>query len=318
MNRDAFACPKWHAATEQDFFLLWLRSRHMNSVIIPQDTSLYQFLEPLAEHKRMLFLAGLPGVGKSLLLNQLASIAQRHRRRVHLLQWDVCRQPFETDRAVKEAYPEINGVTHGMIRKAVGIWARKTIGKWAMDYAGSEHLLIGELSMVGNRLIELARKEDDRSEALLSSDGTHFITPVPTREVRRMIEGTREKRSADPQHQREQADAVPEVMRALWEELYRVAHTFGVIDRVPQRNSIAYDPDVYGGVFSALLEHRNHEVLSIDVHLSTDGLSVYDLDIDQHELVPTAQDVADCIAEVGCRYPTQAVLDQEMARWYVV
>ena len=43
----------------------------------------------------MVFVAGLPGTGKSLLVNQLVHIAARAGRLVHLLQWDVARPTFE-------------------------------------------------------------------------------------------------------------------------------------------------------------------------------------------------------------------------------
>ena len=53
----------------------------------------------------MVFLAGLPGTGKSLLLKQLVLIAQQAGRTVDTLQWDVTRLPFETADILALGYP---------------------------------------------------------------------------------------------------------------------------------------------------------------------------------------------------------------------
>jgi adenylylsulfate kinase-like enzyme len=47
----------------------------------------------------MVFLAGLPGTGKSLLAHQLAHMASDAGRTIHLLQWDVARPVFEASAA---------------------------------------------------------------------------------------------------------------------------------------------------------------------------------------------------------------------------
>ena len=73
--------------------------------------------------------AGLPGTGKSLLVQQLTQLAASAGRRVHLLQWDVARPPFEASAAGRR-YPVVDGVTHPVIRKAVGLWARRAVVAW--------------------------------------------------------------------------------------------------------------------------------------------------------------------------------------------
>ncbi len=66
---------------------------------------------------RFVFMAGLPGTGKSLLVHQLAHLAAGAGRTVHLLQWDVARPLFEASPAGGR-YPLKDGVTHATIRKA--------------------------------------------------------------------------------------------------------------------------------------------------------------------------------------------------------
>ena len=69
--------------------------------IVPKDCKLFETLNSLAKSRKMIFLAGLPGTGKSLLLQQLAILAHGFGRRPHLLQWDGCRLPCSTNPRVK-------------------------------------------------------------------------------------------------------------------------------------------------------------------------------------------------------------------------
>ena len=69
------------------------------------------------------------GVGKSLLVQQLALMAQAEGRHVHLLQWDVTRAAFERPEILAR-FPEVDGVTHAAIRQGVGTWARRAVHAW--------------------------------------------------------------------------------------------------------------------------------------------------------------------------------------------
>lgn len=64
-------------------------------VIVSEGSPLRDALVALGREARMIFFAGLPGTGKSLLIHQLAHLAHARGRRVHLLQWDVARPAFE-------------------------------------------------------------------------------------------------------------------------------------------------------------------------------------------------------------------------------
>lgn len=286
------------------------------NIIIPSDSSLFRTLHRLAGTLRMIFFVGLPGVGKSLLLNQQAHMAHALGRAAHIIQWDVCRQPFDADAQVRAAYPEVNGVTHAAIRKATGLWARDAVIRWRQEYADPEHLLIGEVPLIGGRLMELVRPQDDAAEPLLSGLETCFMIAVPSREVRRHIESRREENSANPRHEREQADAPPDIMRASWTELHQAAGRLGICADKASDGNPPYDPDIYHDAYAALLKYRRHERLAIAIRLSADRFSAYDLEIHRSELTPTPDEVRRYMGEVERRYPDMGTIEMEVKRWY--
>ena len=124
-------------------------------MLVAEDSPLFATLAALAREARLVFFAGLPGTGKSLLIRELAHLAHAQGRRIHLLQWDVARPPFEASEAGRR-YPLADGVTHGVIRLAVGRWARAAVAHWHTQHPGDGDLLIGETPFIGHRLIELA------------------------------------------------------------------------------------------------------------------------------------------------------------------
>src|SRR4051812_13196676 len=128
--------------------------------VLPADSNLYRRLHAAAVERRCVFFAGLPGVGKSLLLQQLSLIATSAGRRVSLLQWDVARGPFERPEILAR-YPETDGVTHAVIRKAAGLWARGAVAAWDRDHPDAADMLVGEVPLIGNRLIELVQQQAD-------------------------------------------------------------------------------------------------------------------------------------------------------------
>jgi hypothetical protein len=278
-------------------------------------------LERLAREQRLVFVAGLPGTGKSLVIHQLAHLASAAARAVHLLQWDVARPAFEASDAGRR-YPMVNGVTHGLIRKAVGLWARRALVEWAGRHPGREHLLLGETPFIGNRLIELARPAGDEAEPILSAPSCRFLIPVPSPEVRRFLEAERERRAARPVHEREREDAPPHVLRDLWRELALAGQRLGLAPAPAAGPAGAdgppYDPALYRRVYERLLRHRPVEVVPMTVVLPTGSLSVYDFAVPRHDLAPAPAEAARFIREVEVRYPDLAALEDEIDRWYVV
>ncbi|MXZ76572.1 MAG: hypothetical protein F4207_04830 [Gemmatimonadetes bacterium] len=288
--------------------------------LIPEDSGLFRTLQCLVDTRKMVFLAGLPGTGKSLLLQQLAILAHGRGRSPHLLQWDVCRLPFLTNDRVKEHYHEKDGITHAGVRKAVGLWARRAVGQWAETHRDDRDILIGEVPIIGNRLVELVRREQDPVEPLLSDgESAYFAIPTPSRRVRRLIETQRKERSVSPLHEREKGDAQPDIMYALWEDLQAVALRFGLLDETGQScGAGAYDPDLYCDTYSALLKHRPAGRIDLDMLLSTEGRSVYDLSAGQRDLVPSAPEVEAAIREMEDRFARPEALAQAVEQWYEV
>ena len=79
-------------------------------LILTPNSRISQVFAELIASADMVFVAGLPGVGKSLMLQQLTLMAQQAGREVDLLQWDTVRVVFE-----RPIYPVIAGVTHPMV-----------------------------------------------------------------------------------------------------------------------------------------------------------------------------------------------------------
>jgi len=288
----------------------------LERLIVLKNTALYQPLATLAREKRMILFAGLPGVGKSLFLQQMALLAHEAGRTIHLLQWDVTRAAFETP-TILARYPEVDGVTHAAVRKAVGLWARRAIYDWHTAHPADTHILIGEVPLIGNRLIELVQPLMDEGEALLASNQTTFVLPVPTRAVRQVIEAARAESTANPQHEKETADAMPHILQMLWEELYRVAQ---LLARTETGSDFffndTYYTEIYTAVYQHLLQHRHTNLLSVAQVLAKVG-SVYDLPMPVHELVANNEEVTEALALVAARYD-EARLQAAVATWYQV
>ena len=274
-----------------------------------------QRLRELARTHRVLFIAGLPGVGKSLLLRELAEAAHAHGRRVHLLQWDVARRPFCSP-ALYARYPEVEGITHAVLRRAAGLWARDAVAAWADQHVGDGALLAGEAPLLGHRFVELAKPADDAAEAPLSSPSARFLVPVPTVEVRRAIEAARAATTANPRHERERADAVPAVLRVLWRELLDAAGQLAAERGEAPPTDIGYDPDTYTAVFAEALRRRHWEPLRIESALPPQSRSVYDVGAPIVDMEPSEAEAEAYVARVERAYPDLAVLEREAAAWW--
>lgn len=289
----------------------------MTALIVPRDSRLYARLTSLAAG-RMVFLTGLPGTGKSLLIHQLAHLAAAAGRPVHLLQWDVARPVFEASPAAAR-YPMVRGVTHPVIRKALGAWARSAVPAWHERYLDPRHLLIGETPLVGHRFIELVRRIEDPAEALLAAPSSRFVIPVPSPEVRRQIESERERRLRSPQHDRERHDAAPDVLRDLWQQIVEVAEALGAGEvHRPPRLPAPFDPALYERVYRRLLAHRHAESLPLETLLPVSGFTAYTFLHPTDNVVPSPEDAARFIRAVVRDNPDPERLREEIARWYVV
>lgn len=281
-------------------------------LLLPISSKLHDIFSELAQNRRIVFITGLPGVGKSLLIQQLALIAGQAGRTVHLIQWDTARKAFETPSNLA-AYPEVDGVTDPMIRKSVGVWARRAIVQWEAAYPDPAHLLIGELPLIGNRLIELVEPHEDAAEPFLSRADVEYVVPVPSWEVREAIERSRAHTIANPQHENERQDASPSVLRALWQEVNVLARAMRLTNARPDS---PYNPYIYGGVYEALLQHRHHRLLLVDQVLRPKQ-SVYDLEVAATVLQATSAEITQTIAQIEAIY-TRAELQDAVANWHAI
>lgn len=281
-------------------------------LILRTGSALREDLSRAARDDRCVFFAGLPGVGKTLLVQQLALLAHSLGRRVHLLQWDVARLAFETP-GLLSRYPEVDGVTHAVLRKAVGVWVRDAVQRWDLSYPDPGDLLIGETPLIGNRLIELVRIQDDAAERVLQSAQTEFLVPVPSERVRAAIEAARARDMERPSHAREVANAPLGLVQAQWSQVLEAA---SLLDIAPPEPATDYEPGLYAALYTRLLCHRRHRVLFIDDVLIPRG-SAYALEIPiTSELRPGVSDVAEAMAVVENWPPDR--LATEVERWYVL
>lgn len=259
-----------------------------------------------------MFVAGLPGTGKSLLIHHLAHTAHAGGREVHLLQWDVARPVFEASPAGRR-YPPHDDVTQPLIRMAAGEWARRAVAAWLDRHPEPASLLIGETPLAGHRFIELARPMDDAAERHLADPSCRFFVPVPSVHVRRAIEEERARRMSRPQHDREREDAPPRVLNALWAEMVTVARRLGIEPGTGQ-----YDPAVYAAVYRRVLAHRHAEILSIERVMPSASASVYEFTVPTYEVIPGLDETAASIHAVEARYPNADRLRDETDRWYLI
>ena len=281
--------------------------------MLPAKSTIAARLIEIAHSQRMVFFAGLPGVGKSLLIRELAHMAHSLGRHVHLLQWDVVRQEFLTN-AMLAKYPESAGVTHAVIRKSMGVWCRKAVFKWSVANPGANELLITESPLIGNRFVELAIPLDDETESMLVADNSSFIIPVPTKPVRFAIETARAASAKTPRHERERGDAQPNVLNTVWTELCDAATSLGI----GSRSHKSYNPEIYKKVYLEVLKYRQPVVLPIDIVIATGNRSVYALQVPFRDVLPTSTEANESVAEVERYYPDLVSLEEEMADWYIV
>ncbi len=282
-----------------------------DDVVIASERDLEAVLAPLARAKRMVFFAGLPGVGKSLFIRELALAAHTAGRTVHLLQWDVVRPAFVSP-AIDARYPGRDGVTHAVIRKAVSQWSRSAVLRWDREHDAA-HILIGEVPLIGNRLLDLAQAQADDAEPLLTGQDALFVTPVPSIAVRTVIERARGRTFANPTHPRESADAPSNVLQMAWQEVHALAVAIGATASAFSRPP-PFDPSAYAAVYRHLLRHRRALTLWVHVQLEP-RKSVYDLGVTASELVPTADEASAIVAQLERDYSVREI-EQDVAKWF--
>lgn len=281
-------------------------------IIIPKDSPIRTQLEHAVSTRRMIFVAGLPGTGKSLMLQQIILLADQAGRRVHTMQWDAARRPFETTQWL-EKYPEVDNLTHPGIRKAVGLWVRQGLLNWNEAHSDPAELLVAELPVVGGRFTELLHQSDDEAETLLGSDQAVFFVPIPRAEIRRAIEGFRADTFANPRNEQETKDAPPEIVQNDWLDIRRVYDLWTDTQSDPATAHI-YDAEIYRFVYDRLMRHRNLQILDIDRTFETKG-SAYERTVPVKELAATDAEITVSFALLQHKFPGDSV-NPALEAWY--
>jgi hypothetical protein len=285
----------------------------INRVVVPSDSPNGAEMAKAIADCRLIFFAGLPAAGKSLFVQQQTLLAAEAGKRIHFLRWDAALAAFETDRVLHQ-YPETDNVTHPVIRKAAGLWARRAVARWQAEFPGPEEVLIGELPIIGNRFVELVQIHDDGAEPLLAGELTRFLVPVPTSAVRRQLESKRLGSIANPRHADEARDAPMHILRHVWDETRTKAAELGLAEDVADGND--YDPTIYSRLYEHLLQHRNCRILTVETLYPNVG-SAHDLDVATHELIASPGDVADVLAAVESGWDAEEVV-RSVDAWYQV
>ncbi|WP_025667734.1 type 1 periplasmic-binding domain-containing protein [Aquimarina megaterium] len=282
-------------------------------IVLPKEGKIYSILDTVASEAKIVCFTGLPGVGKSLYVQQFAYMALEKNRKISILQWDGARQGFETEQVLK-IYPEIDGVTHAGIRKSCGLWSRKAVYNWYQLHKNDNEVLILEAPLVGNRLIELGKKTKDELEPILSSNSTQFILPVPSDELRKLIISKRVKTAKNPNHEMEKADAQPHVLMALYREICEVGKELGMKEQLNENNE--YDASFYESLYRKVLRARHVKTLFVNEVFEVN--SAYDIRQKFSKMAPSTEEVSYFISLVQEKYPTDEQLEIAVNNWYVL
>jgi putative phosphoesterase len=238
---------------------------------IPESSNIFKKLKASAQSTKIVVFSGLPGVGKSLYVNQFKQLAQSLDKTVTVIQWDVARKAFETPE-ISQRFPTGESMVHNGLKLSVGKWLLDTVKSWLeVNEKGSGVLLI-EAPLVGHRFVELAqRQEDSNLEAFLGSEACQFIVPIPSRKVREKIEADRKAQVSEDA--KNWSGAKHSVMELLWKMIGDIANTMG--KQIPIDAQLQYEPEIYEFVFSKVLKHRHMVPLYIE--------EIFDIEIDNED-----------------------------------
>ena len=280
--------------------------------IIPNSSPVYQTLVNVVHTAKVVVFSGLPGVGKSLYINQFQQIARKKNRPVTVIQWDIARKAFETP-VVLARYPLGNGVIHNGVKLGVGQWLMDTIKDWLENNTDNDRLLLIEAPLVGHRFIELAKiQRDTYLETFFKNPAFQVIVPIPSKQVRAKIEEDRRAQLAE--NAATWVGAKPSVMLMLWKMICGIANEFG--HNISMEGQPPYDPAIYEFVFGKILKHRHFTPLHVD--------EIFPISVaDEKELHNTGslaadEQTANHYGELtAANYPNDLAIDKVVNSWYL-
>ena len=112
------------------------RDRAAGDRVIASRDDLEAALDSMARDHRMVFFAGLPGVGKSLYIRELARVAHAHGAHACTRCNGTSRGRRSCRPSILARYPDRDGIAHPMVRKGVGQWVRQAVLRWHRDACG--------------------------------------------------------------------------------------------------------------------------------------------------------------------------------------
>lgn len=279
--------------------------------VIPTSSPLFKQLEQVAESTQVVVFSGLPGVGKSLYINEFQLIAKSKGLPVDVIQWDVARKAFETA-YVLEHFPMGEGTVHDGLKLMAGLWLLDELELWLENYRGSDRILLIEAPLVGHRFVELAKENKDAElEEFCASDKFKVIVPIPSKGVRQKIEAERMRQVSEDA--KVWSGAKPSVMLMLWKLTCGIANEMG--KNVDMSGQPDYDPDIYEFVYGRILKKRHFvplvisEVFEVPVQ---DEAALHKVDSIVAD-VETANHYGKMIAE---NYNSE-LIESIVANWYI-
>lgn len=279
--------------------------------MIPTDSEVYLRLEGLVSSSSILVISGLPGVGKSLYVNQVIEIAKAKHRKVTVIQWDVARKAFETDELSK-LFPMGEGVVHNGVKLCAGSWLKDTVAEWIRNHNVENDFLLVEAPLVGHRFVEIMQVQDDEEiESFLASEKMKVFVPIPSREVRNKIEEARMAQVDEGANS--WMGAKPSVMLLIWKELCQLANDLG--KNIDVTGQPSYDPEVYEFVFHKVLQNRHFVPIVIDEVFEIDMQDEKELH-DNGSLMPDLGSANSIGEEIKTSYPELSEIDSVIDNWY--
>ncbi len=280
--------------------------------VIPTKSPVYQTLKQTANTAKIVVFSGLPGVGKSLYINQFQLIAETAGKKVTVIQWDIARKSFETPEIAKH-FPMGDGVVHNGVKLSAGAWLLDTIKQWLIVHHQAHELLLIEAPLVGHRFIELAKIQADKKlESFFKSDEFQLLVPIPSKKVRTKIEEDRKKQIADDA--KTWTGAKPAVMLMLWKMICGIANEFG--KNIPMDGQPPYDPAIYEFVFGKILQHRNFVPLYIEEIFKVSVENEAELH-KTGSLAANANLANEYATKLRKQYPDSTTIDSIVNSWYL-
>jgi len=277
---------------------------------IPTSHPVFTSLENLAKSSRIVVFVGLPGTGKSLYINQFHQIALQQNRKVEIIQWDVVRKSFETEK-ISTLYPTIQGQTHAGIRLIASNWLLAYLKKWhGQNVKDNRALLMIEAPLVGGRFSNLVHIQDDTAlEKVLSQTSTQFILPIPSNKVRLKI--VEERKAQIKEDATKWSGAKPSVLKQLWLDTLHIGNEIGLVNEKTE----AYEEMSYATIYGHILRHRNLNKWIIK--------DKFDIQIENESLLhglknstPSKEEIEKTLFKTQQMYPDNKQINAAVLHWY--